>query len=118
MTGVKIDINSILKEARIQINNLASATASKYKDEATAAGERILLSMREDLEKWAQLYAEGRITTEELELLVRSYQTEFALAGLQMAGLAAIRVRELGINILNVVIDVTLRLVAALIASA
>lgn len=112
MPNIDVNVNEILSEAGKQIENLALATASKYKDQAIEAGKKILNDMTADLARWSRMLANGEISTKEFELLAKSYKTEIAMSGLYQAGLAQIRAYELGMSILNTIIDVVLKMVS------
>lgn len=113
---MKIDVNDILKEAEGHIKNLALATASKYANEAAAAGKELLDAMKADLEKWSQQLANKEISEGEFELLVKSYGVEIVVDSLEQAGMAAIKADVLAMNILDVIIDVSIKIITRLIA--
>ena len=109
---IEVNIEEIVAETTRQIENLALATASKYKEQAIEAGKKILADMKNDLARWSNMLANGALTILEFEALARSYKTEIAMSGLYQAGLAQIRAYELGVSILNTIIDVVLKLVS------
>ena len=108
---IKIDVNDLLKEAKEQIANLALATASKYKDQVILEGNKLLVSMQKDLIRWTEMLAEGKLTTAEFETLAKSYKVELTVSALQQAGLASVRSYDMAMGILNVIIDVALKMV-------
>ncbi len=112
---MQIEINDILKEAEVQIKNLALATASKYSDEAAEAGKKLLSNMQADLQKWAQMVAAKEMTEPEFEVLVKSYNTEIVVASLEQAGMASIKATQLALNILDVIIDVSIKIISKLV---
>ncbi len=109
MPTVNININDILSQVETQVESIALATVSKYKDQAIAAGQQLVGDMKDDLGRWTQMLANNQLSTDEFELLVKSYEVQVAVAGLQQAGLAQVRAYDFGMTVLNVVIDVALK---------
>ncbi|HWB63881.1 MAG TPA: hypothetical protein VG603_10250 [Chitinophagales bacterium] len=114
MPTVNIDFNAIFSEIENQVKNLALATASKYKDQAIDVGQRIVADMKDDLIRWTQMLANEQLSTDEFELLVKSYEVEGAVAGLELAGLAHVRAYDFGMSVLNVIMDVIMKVLNSL----
>ncbi len=117
MPTINININDILSQVESQVESLALTTASAYKDQAIAAGKQILNDMKTDLARWSQLLADKKLSTDEFEVLVKSYEVELAVSGLEQAGLAEVRAYDFGISVLNTIIDVVLKVVSSLAGS-
>ena len=113
MPTIDININDILSQVETQVQSLALATVSKYKDQAIAAGKQIVADMKDDLTRWSQMLANKQLSTDEFELLVKSYEVQVAVAGLEQAGLAEVRAYEFGMGVLNVIIDVVMKVAQA-----
>lgn len=107
------DFAPIFKEIEQQIAVLASSTTSKYKDEAIADGKALLDDMKSDLERWLLLLANGDIKPWEFEWLVNSDKSLVKMNALKQAGLAAIRVQQFSMSLLNTIVDTSLKAVAA-----
>lgn len=110
-----MNIDDILKEAEGHIKNLALATASKYAEEAAAAGKELLAAMKSDLEVWSQKLADKEFTEFEFELLVKSYDVEIVIDSLEQAGMSAIKADVLALNILDIIIDVAIKVITKLV---
>ncbi len=103
------DNSAILKEIEQQIATIAASTASKYRDEAIADGKQLLKDMKEDLLRWTKLLENGDITTVEFEWLVNSDKQLVKMKALKQAGLAAIRIEQFAMSVLNIIVDVILK---------
>ncbi|MEX6688147.1 hypothetical protein QTN47_11610 [Danxiaibacter flavus] len=100
------DYNQIFDEIGGQIKQLAENTVSKYRDQAVADANALVASMKEDLIRWTDLLANKRIDTKEFEILVNSEKDLVQMKALQTSGLAAIRVQQFSMSVLNMVVDV------------
>jgi hypothetical protein len=106
------DLKPIFKEIETQIALLAAGTTSKYRDEAIADGNQLLADIKEDLERWLLLLANGELKTWEFEWLVNSDKSLVKMHALKQAGLAAIRIQQFSMSVLNLIVDASLKTLA------
>lgn len=102
------EFKAILKDMETQIALLAKTTVTKYKDEAIEDGKEILATVKEDLERWVSLLAQGFIKPAEFEWLVNSDKELVKMTALKKAGLSAIRAEQFGMSVLNVIANTAL----------
>lgn len=80
-----------LKEMRAAIKDLAESSWSEHKEAALSDGREFIKKARKDLERWTKLVAQGKLTREEFEFLLRSKKDLATLEALKQEGLAAAR---------------------------
>ena len=105
------DFNEIFSAIRTGVRDLAGATVSSYVDDAITDSETFLQTVRERLERWTVLLANGDLTTDEFEYLVRSQAALAEMRALKLSGLALIRVDEFKASLLNLVTDTVFQFV-------
>jgi hypothetical protein len=105
------DFTAIFKDIEKQIVTLASATTSNYKEEAIADGKLLLAAIKDDLERWLTLLKNGTIKTWEFEWLVNSDKSLVKMNALKQAGLAAVRIQQFSMSVLNMIVDTSLKAV-------
>ena len=101
----QIDFPDILKQLKDALIGLAENTLKNYIDEAKSDAQTILDSMKDKLQNWAQLLANGKLTTEDFEWLVYSQKDLVEMTALKEAGLAEIRIDQFKGSVLNLIID-------------
>lgn len=101
----------ILDEIRAGVTTLAVATVGRYVNDAVADADEFLESTKGKLERWTTLLADGELTTEDFEWLVRSQAALAQMRALKQSGLALVRVDEFRSSLLNLVTDTVFRLV-------
>jgi hypothetical protein len=106
-----IDLGAIFKELEAQVVNLAKSTVSQYADAAVADGKQLLQDMKDDLARWTQELADGKITTSDFEVLVLSQKDLIEMHGLTQAGLALARIDAFKSSVFNLIIDTVFNLV-------
>jgi hypothetical protein len=106
------EFTAIFNDIEQQIFTIASATTSKYKDEAVADGKALLAAIKDDLERWLTLLKNGAIKSWEFEWLVNSDKSLVKMNALKQAGLAAIRIQQFSMTVLNVIVDTSLKAMA------
>lgn len=99
------DFDDLLAQIRDGVAALALATVRRYADDAIADAEAFLDQTRDKLERWTGLLADGQLTTEDVEWLVRSQASLLEMRALKQSGLALVRVDEFRASVLNLVTD-------------
>lgn len=105
------DFSDILDEILEGTRMLAEATVRKYKDEAVEDAREFMGETEEKLQRWTRLLAEGELSTEDFEWLVRSQADLAHMHALKQSGLALVRVDEFKRSLLNLITDTVFRLV-------
>ena len=103
--AAQINFSDIFSELKLNLKSLAETTLKKYVSEAKKDGQKLLDLLKEDLERWTKLLANGDITTKDFEWLVNSERASVKMAALENAGLALIRVDQFRNSVLNLVVD-------------
>lgn len=100
-----MDFEKLLKELK---TNLLAALGEKYNSFSSEAKKDIaafLKESKEKLERWATLYADGKINEEELAWLVKSQKDLLVLQALYQTGISKIALGHLKNKIIKIVID-------------
>lgn len=105
------DFSEILGEIRTGVVTLAQATIQNYVDAAVEDAEDFIGSTEGKLKRWTGLLADGSLTTEDFEWLVRSQADLAQMRALKRSGLALVRVDEFKSSLLNLVTDTVFRFV-------
>lgn len=105
------DFSEILGDIRAGVVTLAKATVQNYVDAAVTDAEEFLGGTEEKLKRWTLLLADGSLTTEDFEWLVRSQADLAQMRALKQSGLALVRVDEFKSSLLNLVTDTIFRFV-------
>lgn len=100
-----IDFDDLLGQIKDGVTALALATVRRYADDAVADATDFLDQTQDKLRRWTGLLAEGELTTEDVEWLVRSQASLLEMRALKQSGLALVRVDEFRASVLNLVTD-------------
>ena len=103
-----VDIKSILSTLKGKIADLAKSTVSNYVKQATKDGEQLLILIKDDLARWSQELADGRITIRDFETLVIGDKDLAEMSALTQAGLALARIDQFRGSLFNLIIDTVL----------
>lgn len=101
----------ILEEILAGARTLAETTVRQYTGEALADARNFLSESEDKLRRWTELLAEGQLSTEDFEWLVRSQADLARMEALKQSGLALIRVDQFKQSLLNLVTDTIFDLV-------
>ena len=100
--------DEIFKELKNNLKDLVKLTVREYKDAALDDGQKFLESIKDDLERWTRLLADGELTTADVEWLIESKKDLTEMFLLQQAGLAQIRVDKFKNSLVNMITDTIL----------
>jgi hypothetical protein len=100
-----IDVRSILSQLENGIVDLAKTTVKDFANQAATDGKQLLTTMKDDLVRWIQLLADGKITKAEFETLLLGQKDLIAMSALKQAGLALARIDEFKSAVFNLIIN-------------
>ncbi len=104
-----MDFEELLKEMR---NNLLLLVREEYADFKQAGEDtvlRFLEDSKEKLKKWTTLLAEGLITPDEYQWLLKSQKDLFLMQTLYKAGISKIRLGIFKNKVINTITDVAIK---------
>ncbi len=99
----------LFKEIEQQIISLAQSTVSNYRDEALQDAKQLIADIKSDLIRWTDLLADSKIKINEFEWLVNSNKELVKMKALEKAGLAATRINQFGMSVMNLIVDTVLK---------
>ena len=102
---IQVDFATIFDLLKKGIIGLAESTVKKFVNEAKSDGLKILMDMKDKLERWTKMLAAGELTTQDFEFLVNSQKDLIEMNGLKEAGLALIRVDQFKSSVMNLIVD-------------
>lgn len=88
-----------------ELAEIAKKAVEDIKDELIRDGKSFVEKTRADLQRWAQLLVEGKITRDEFEYLVKAKRDLAQMEALKQKGLAQVRIDKLRNALLNAVVD-------------
>jgi len=98
------DFDAFLKELKIGIRDIAREEAKGFVRAARKDGKEFVDALKEDLELWTKQLADGELSVEDFEFLVRGKKDLAKMAGLTQAGLAAVRIDRIRMAMIDLVI--------------
>ena len=106
-----VDFNAIFQQLINGAIGLAKTTVSNYINDAKTDAQKMLMAMKEKLERWTLLLMDKQLTTEDFEWLVNSQKDLVAMDCLKEAGLAAIRIDQFKASLMNLIVDTVFSMV-------
>jgi nanoRNase/pAp phosphatase (c-di-AMP/oligoRNAs hydrolase) len=103
-----MDIAELLNEIKRQTLEILSNNFKEFKPELQKDITAFLENSKQKLERWALLVADGSITSEELEWLLKSEQDLITLQALQTAGLSKIKLNNIKKTIIKTIFQVVI----------
>lgn len=100
-----MNFQDIFNELKDNIVTLAKISFKKFADQAAQDGKQLLEDLKDRLQRWTELLAQGQITPGDFEMLVLNQKDLIEMAALRQAGLSAIKAEQFRDSIINVVID-------------
>lgn len=107
------DFKTLFADIQDQVQTMATQATGKYKDDAISEGKRLLKEIKEDLERWVLLLAEGHLKPEEFTWLVNSNKSLVKMTALKKAGMAVVEVKKFSVNLLNIIVEESLKAITA-----
>lgn len=100
-----IDFNKLFSDLENGVIALAKASFKSYINEAQQDAQNLLNSMKDKLQRWVLLLAQGELTKDDFELLIAAQKDLVQMAALEQAGLAEIKAEQFRDSVVNLIID-------------
>ncbi len=106
-----IDFTQLFTELENGVIALAKASFKTYINEAEKDAQSLLDSMKDKLQRWVLLLAQGALTTDDFELLITAQKDLVQMAALEQAGLAEIKAEQFRDSVVNLIVDTVLSVI-------
>lgn len=106
-----MNFENFFRELKDGARDIAREEAKGFVKEATSDGKAFLNAIRDDLELWTKQLAEGKLTVEDFEFLVKGKKDLAQMKALTQAGLAAVRIDRVRMAMIDLVITAAGKLV-------
>ncbi|NKB81442.1 MAG: hypothetical protein GKS05_06090 [Nitrospirales bacterium] len=103
MGGFNFD--QFFDDLKTGITDLAKNDVPEFLREATDDGKEFLGSMRNDLLDWTQQLADGQLSKDEFEFLVKGRKDLAKMEALTQAGATVVKVNQLKSSVVSLIID-------------
>ncbi len=100
-----INFKDLFTELETNLLALAKASFKSLTKQAEEDAKNLLDSMKDKLQRWATLLAEGKLTTDDFELLITAQKDLIEMTALQKAGLAVIKAEQFRDSVVNLITD-------------
>ncbi|MEE4001687.1 hypothetical protein V1T75_15180 [Tenacibaculum sp. FZY0031] len=100
-----MDFDKILQELKKSLLSLFDDTFSEFSQESKKDIERFLNESKDKLERWTSLLAQGKLTVEDFEWLVKSQKDLFQMNALQAAGISKISLGHFKNKVINTIVN-------------
>ncbi len=107
-----MNIETLTQELKEKLKTLLTNSYKDYKPQLEKDLNNFLKTSAEKLERWTILYANDDINEEELEWLLKSQLDLVSLQTLQTAGLSKIKLNTLKNNIIKLIFEIIISLIA------
>lgn len=104
-----MNIAEIIEEVRVGLIDLARNTAGEFVDQATQDGAALLENSKENLARWTEALAEGKLTPSEFAYLVKMQIDLAELHALTGVGLAQTKIERFRKGLISLVVNAVLR---------
>lgn len=105
------DFDEFLDALKKELIKIAKSTGEEIKDELLEDGKTFIEKSKADLQRWALLLAEDKITEDEFKYLVEAKKDLAEMEALKQKGLAEARIDKLKGALLNAVVGSALRVI-------
>lgn len=100
-----MDFEKILQELKKSLISLFNDKFSEFSQESKKDIELFLNDSKNKLERWTSLLAQGKLTVEDFEWLVKSQKDLFQMKALQAAGISKISLGHFKNKVLNTIVS-------------
>ncbi|WP_417785920.1 hypothetical protein [Tenacibaculum sp.] len=100
-----MDFDKILQELKKSLVSLFNDKFSEFSKESKKDIELFLSESKNKLERWTSLLAQGKLTVEDFEWLVKSQKDLFKMKTLQAAGISKISLGHFKNKVVKTIID-------------
>jgi hypothetical protein len=108
---MSIDFKELFNQLKTAIIGLAKDTVKQYAAEAASDGTSLLHNIEDDLKKYGQQLADGKITKDDFQLLLLGKQDQVEMTALTEAGLAEAKADAFKKAVFNIIIDTVLKFI-------
>lgn len=98
-----INFDQFFQNIESGVETLTQSTLQDYLSQAKNDGQNAISGMKENLQQWASEVAQGALTLEDVNFLLKAETSLTEMDALKEAGLAAIRIDAFKIGIINVI---------------
>lgn len=103
------DFNDFLNALKSELTGIAREAGEDIKDELIKDGKAFVEKSREDLERWSRLMAQGDLSREEFEYLLKAKKDLARMEALKQKGLAQARIDKLKNALMGAVVGSAVR---------
>lgn len=103
------DINDFLDALKSQLTDIAKEVGGDIKDELIRDGTVFFEKSKDDLQRWMPLLAEGKLTRDEFEYLLKAKKDLAEMEALKQKGLAKARIDKLKKALFGAIVGSALR---------
>lgn len=107
----QVDFKEIFDKLKEDVIGLAQSTLKGHGKDAENDARDLLNSIKEKLQRWTLLLANGDLTTEDFEFLVNSQKDLVTLHALKEAGLAQTKIEQFKSDVFNTIIGTVIRVI-------
>ena len=100
-----INFKDLFAELETNVLALAKASFKSFTQQAQQDAKALLENMKDKLERWATLLAQGAITSDDFELLITAQKDLIEMTALQKAGLTIIKAEQFRDSVVNLITD-------------
>lgn len=101
--------DEFLDELKSALIDIAKDVGEDIKDELLQDGKAFVEKSRDDLQRWAQLLAEGKLTQNEFEYLLQAKKDLAEMEALKQKGLAEARIDKLKNAVFSAIVGSAVR---------
>lgn len=99
------DFEQFLNSIKEEVTNLAKTEANEFVEAARQDGEAFLNETKTDLLIWTRQLADGVLTKDEFEFLVKGKKDVAKMEALAQAGIGAAKVEKIRTGLINAVLQ-------------
>ncbi len=99
-----VDFNNFLSDVKKEIASLIESSLNEFRSQVIAAGDEFIEDSKDDIKVWTEQLADGQLSKDDFEWLMRSKETTTKLIILKHIGLTKAQVDKLTTGIIDVVI--------------
>lgn len=103
------DFKDFWENLKEGLKELASKNWKEFKEAAEEDGKAFFDKIKEDLQRWTKLLAQGDLTQDDIEWLVTGKKDLAEMEALKQAGLALVRIERFQNALISLVIDTTFK---------
>lgn len=103
------NFDEFLNEVKDEIVELARKEAGEFVTQAKDDAQAFLNNIKDDLQTWLKQLADGQLSKEDFEFLVKGRKDVAEMAALTQVGLAKVRMEKIVNGVIDIVINAALK---------